>query len=95
MKKRRLLACALSLTLTLTSAVTSVFAASFSDVDNDATVSWAKDSIQQMADAGYIKGYEDGTFKPYRSISKMECLLLMSRMLGVEEADYADVAAAF
>ena len=93
MKKRRLLACALSLTLTLTSAVTSVFAASFSDVDNDATVSWAKDSIQQMADAGYIKGYEDGTFKPYRSISKMECLLLMSRMLGVEEADYADVAA--
>lgn len=92
MKKRRLLAGALSLTLALTSAFTSVFAASFSDVDNDATVSWAKDSIQKMADAGYIKGYEDGTFKPYRSISKMECLLLMSRMLGVEEDDYADIA---
>ena len=92
MKKRRLLACALSLALTLTAAIPA-FAAGFSDVDNDATVSWAKSSIQSMADAGYIRGYEDGTFKPYRSISKMECLLLMSRILGAEESAYADVAA--
>ena len=39
-----------------------------------------------------IKGYEDGTFKPKRAISKLECLLLMSRMLGAEEDDYADVS---
>ena len=92
MKKRRLLACALSLALTLTAAVPA-FAATFSDVDNDETVSWAKSAIQSMADAGYIKGYEDGSFKPYRSISKMECLLLMSRILGAEESAYADIAA--
>lgn len=94
MKKRRLLSCALSLSLALTSVSASVFALSFNDVDNDATVSWAKSAITQMTEAGYIKGYEDGTFKPYRAISKMECLLLMSRMLGVEEDDYADIAAA-
>ncbi len=94
MKKRRLLSCALSLSLALTSVSASVFALSFNDVDNDATVSWAKSAITQMTEAGYIKGYEDGTFKPYRAISKMECLLLMSRMLGAEEDDYADIAAA-
>jgi len=94
MKKRRLLAGALSLTLVLTSMVGSVFAAGFSDVNEDPTVSWAKDSIQAMADSGYIKGYEDGTFKPYRAISKIECMILMARMLGAEEAEYADVATA-
>lgn len=92
MKKRRLLAGVLSLALTLTAAVPA-FASGFSDVDNDETVSWAKTAIQSMANAGYIKGYEDGTFKPYRAISKQECLILMSRILGAEEAAYKDVAA--
>ena len=92
MKKRRFLAGVLSLAVTLTSMTSMVFAATFDDVENDPTVSWAKPSINQMTEAGYIKGYEDGTFKPYRAISKMECLLLMSRMLGVEEADYSDIA---
>ncbi len=90
MKKRRLLACALCMTVALTSVVG--FAAGFKDVDEDPTVSWAKDSIQAMADSGYIKGYEDGTFKPYRSISKIEALLLMARMLGAEESAYEEVA---
>lgn len=93
MKKRRLLACVLSLTLLLSTMATAVFATGFSDVDGDQTVSWAVESIQSMADAGYIKGYEDGTFRPYRSISKIECLLLMARILGAEESTYADMAA--
>lgn len=92
MKKHRFLAGVLSLAVALTSMTSMVFAASFDDVENDPTVSWAKPSINQMTEAGYIKGYEDGTFKPYRAISKMECLLLMSRMLGVEESDYSDIA---
>ncbi len=92
MKKRRLLACALCLALILTSALTPAFAAGFSDVDNDPTVSWAQEAIQKMANSGYIKGYEDGTFRPYRSISKIECLILMARILGVEESAYKEVA---
>ena len=94
MKKHRLLSCALSLSVALASITSVVSALSFDDVENDPTVAWARASINQMVDAGYIKGYEDGTFKPYRSISKMECLLLMSRMLGVEEDDCADLVAA-
>ncbi len=93
MKKRRVFAGILSFAVALTVAVTPVMAATFSDVDNDATVSWAKDSIEKMVNAGYIKGYEDGTFKPYRAISKIECLILMARMLGAEESAYAEVAA--
>lgn len=92
MKKRRLLSCVVCISLALSTITTSVFAVKFSDVDNDPTVAWAKTYIDQMTASGYIKGYEDGTFKPKRSISKLECLLLMSRMLGAEEDDYADIA---
>ena len=37
----------------------SVAAATFSDVENDPTVSWAKPYITEMSQKGYIKGYED------------------------------------
>ncbi len=92
--KKRLLAAILVVALALTSMTTMVFALTFNDVENDPTVSWAKAAINQMTEAGYIKGYEDGTYKPYRAISKLECLLLMARILGSEEADYAAIAEA-
>ncbi len=94
MKKQRLLCGILSICLVLMCASTSVFALTFNDVEGDPTVSWAKEAIQKMTDAGYIKGYEDGTYKPYRAISKLECLLLMGRILGAEEEDYAVVSQA-
>ncbi len=94
MKKRRLLTGILALTMVFSAMTSVVSALTFSDVEGDATVAWAKDSIHQMTEAGYIKGYEDGTYKPYRAISKLECLLLMARMLGAEEEDSAEFAAA-
>ncbi len=94
MKKHRLLCGILSICLVLMCGVTPAFALTFQDVEGDPTVSWAADAIQQMTDAGYIKGYEDGTYKPYRAISKLECLLLMGRILGAEEDAYAKVAEA-
>ncbi len=62
----------------------------FSDVENDPTVSWAKTYINEMAEMGYIKGYEDGTFKPNNPISKTEALILLSRMIGLNDSNYAD-----
>lgn len=94
MKKNRFLSLVVSASLVLSAASTSVLALTFDDVENDPTVAWAKDSITRMTDAGYIKGYDDNTFKPSRAISKVECLLLMSRMLGVEEKGYKDSVAA-
>lgn len=92
MKKNKILSLILGVSMALTAIAMPVMAAGFPDVDNDPTVSWAKEAITEMSEAGYIKGYEDGTFKPYRSISKLECLLLMSRMLGAEEEAYQEIS---
>ena len=78
------------LSAAMLASVITVSAASFSDVENDATVAWAKPYITEMADKGYIKGYEDGTFRPNNTISKTEALILLSRMIGVNEESYAD-----
>lgn len=94
MKKGKLLSAVLSASLLLSSIALPAFAVTFNDVESDATVSWAKDSITKMTDAGYIKGYEDGTFRPYRAITKIESLILMSRMLGYENSEFSSVARA-
>lgn len=73
----------------LCSAVT-VSAAGFSDVENVESVAWAEPYINEMAELGYIKGYEDGTFQPNKTISKTEALILLARMVGVDEESYAD-----
>ncbi len=73
----------------LASAIT-VTAAGFSDVENDPTVAWAVPYINEMTEKGYIKGYEDGTFKPNNSISKTEALILLSRMIGVNDSSFQD-----
>ncbi len=91
MKKSRLISIVVCLALIVSMFSMTVAAATFDDVENDATVSWAKDSINKMTDAGYIKGYEDGTFKPYNPITKIESLILMSRMLGYENKEFASV----
>lgn len=85
--------CGVMSTLMLASA-TCVSALTFDDVENDPTVAWAKPYINQMTDAGYIKGYEDATFRPTRNITKTEALILLSRMLGVDEANCKTTAQA-
>lgn len=92
MKKTKILSLVLCLAFLLSSISLSAAAITFDDVENDSTVSWAKDSITKMTDAGYIKGYEDGTFRPFRAITKIECLILMSRMLGLEDKQFAAAA---
>lgn len=74
----------------LLSATVSVSALTFSDVEDDPTVAWAKPYINSMADAGYLKGYEDGTFKPNNTISKTEALILLARMIGVNDSHFED-----
>ncbi len=87
MKLKKLICGFLGATLLLSQAA--VFAA-FPDVDGDKTVLWAKPYIDEMSQLGYIKGYEDGTFKPNKTISKVESLVLLSRMIGVNDKEYAD-----
>ena len=51
--------------------------ASFSDV----TSHWAKDEISIAANHGWIKGYEDGSFKPDQKITRAETMTLVNRVL--------------
>ena len=62
-----------------------VFAAqAFPDVQPD-KYTWAYQEISSMADAGIIKGYEDGTFRPENVVTKLEALSLIARILGVSD----------
>lgn len=51
----------------------------FSDLDS---VEWAAPYIEEMADMGFISGYEDGTFRPNNDVTHLEGLVLFSRAMG-------------
>lgn len=58
-----------------------VIAANFTDI-NESQYSWAKPYIIQMADEGYINGYDDNTFKPDKEVSNLEAIALFARQMG-------------
>lgn len=73
----------LSLILVVTmllSMATMVSAAKFADVDKN--YSWAEEAIEALSDEKIITGYEDGTFKPGKSITRQEAITLFSKALG-------------
>ncbi|WP_071393423.1 S-layer homology domain-containing protein [Bacillus tuaregi] len=55
-------------------------AASFSDVDSSTT---HQEGILALVDAGVIKGYEDGTFRPYAQITRGEAAIMVARAIGI------------
>ncbi|GMB09333.1 S-layer homology domain-containing protein [Thermolongibacillus altinsuensis] len=66
------------------SAVAPVAAASFKDVPADNVHA---EDINTLVEKGYIKGYEDGTFKPNNSLTRGEAAIIFARILkdkGVE-----------
>ena len=70
----------------------SVFA--FDDM-NEERLSWAKTAVEEMAESGLIKGYEDGSFRPDNAVTKQEALILIARVLGYTEkssAEYIKIA---
>lgn len=50
----------------------------FSDISGH----WAEAEIRKAATYGWIKGYEDGTFRPDESITRAEVFSLVNRVLG-------------
>ncbi len=66
----------------------------FSDVNNERW-SWAKPSIEEMNEKGVIKGFPDGTFKPDQSVTKLQGIILIARLWGIdleENAEYVRLA---
>ena len=62
--------------------------APFNDVDGH----WAYASIAQAAQNGWIKGYEDGSFRPDVEISRAETFAMVNRMLGRQPETASDLA---
>lgn len=66
-------------------------ASSFSDTGSH----WAKEYINTMADAGYISGYADGTFKPDKAVTRAEFTSVLIRCQGYQpitgSASFADI----
>ncbi len=74
------LSCILVFTL-----VTSALAAAFPDVTSS-SYGWAMDAVERMASDKIILGYEDGTFRPANTVTKLEALVLIARVLGVDDS---------
>ena len=89
--KRKLIAFGLCLIMAF-SISTIAYAASFPDVTVQ-NWSWAINEIEAMADQGIISGYPDGTFKPANGVTKIQSLLLTSRILGITDERYDKVCA--
>lgn len=51
----------------------------FSDVPK---THWAYDTIAAAGEAGWIHGYEDGTFRPDQSVKRVEAVKMINGMLG-------------
>ncbi|MDR1100787.1 MAG: S-layer homology domain-containing protein [Clostridiales bacterium] len=52
----------------------------FSDVNLDM---WARESIATLNNAGVIKGYKDGTFRPEDPITRAEFITIIARFAGI------------
>lgn len=89
------------------STVMPVFAAdTFKDVKTTGDFAWAYEYVENMAEKGLISGYEDGTFRPGNSVSRMEAFALFARIMGsnnqinkgtveLAKEKYADVLKAY
>lgn len=69
--------------------LTFVSAANFPDVD--ANYSWAEEAIDALSKDRIITGYEDGTFKPGKSITRQEAITLLSKALGASDETNASI----
>ena len=45
---------------------------------------WAKNAINKVYSAGYIKGYEDNTFKPNNEITRAEAVTILNAVFNVK-----------
>lgn len=81
MKKIFKPAAALLLALSCIPAVPAFAEYSFSDI-SDKKYEWAVGYIENMADMNLISGYEDGTYRPDNSITRLEALSLFARAMG-------------
>lgn len=68
-------------------------AQSFTDVSKDF---WAADEIYRFTDEGVINGYDDGTFRPNKPVTRAQAAIILARGLDLDTenpkpVDYKDI----
>ncbi len=66
-----------------------VNAITFSDLSSD---HWAYESIRALTDEGTINGYEDGTFKPAKAVTRAEFVKMLGKWNQKYEGKYDDIS---
>lgn len=56
--------------------------AEFKDIDGH----WGGDSIRALASLGILNGYGDGSFKPGKALTRQEAIVILSRLLELQNA---------
>ena len=87
MKKRSRLSGIIALLLTVTF-MTAVNASVFPDILQKH--SWAEEAIDDMVSRSILKGFPDGTFRPDNGITKLDALIIASRIAGVDLPENTD-----
>jgi hypothetical protein len=68
---------------TIISHVFDISGASNSVALNDVGSHWAKYAINKLASAGVLAGYGDGTYKPDKTISREDMVIILSRIVNL------------
>jgi len=76
------------ITMALLLQITVYAETSFKDIKGH----WAEKGIKEMVADKIILGYPDGTFKPDNSVTKLDTLIMASRVLGVDKAENSEEA---
>ena len=88
--KKILIPIAVAVSLCATNAVMAEY--SFSDISKP-QYEWCAPQIEDMAAAGYVNGYEDGTYRPDNQVTKLEGIALFARAMGSRAKENADALA--
>ncbi|MFD0589216.1 discoidin domain-containing protein [Paenibacillus sp. GCM10027627] len=56
---------------------------------NDIASHWAEASIKRAVKLGFVAGYTDGSFKPYRAVSRDEFIVMLVKALKLQGADHS------
>ena len=94
MKLKKVISLAVAAAICSKMAYTTAFAAKFADV-TDANYGWAVEAVDSMAADKIILGYEDGTFRPANTVTKLESLVLAARILGVNDSENKELIDVF
>lgn len=66
--------------------------AELSFADKDTMPMWAQPFIRAIVKAGFVSGYEDGTFRANKEITRTELVVIIVRALGLEMNSNAKIA---